>query len=45
MILPCEVTAQSPYTTREWQKIEKIVAEKGEIYSTADAAKKHLAHL
>ncbi len=45
MLLPCEVTARSPYTPKEWQKIEKKVAEKGTVYASAEAAKKHVAGL
>jgi AbrB family looped-hinge helix DNA binding protein len=45
MILPCQVTAQSPYTPKEWGKIEKMVCEKGAVYASGDAAKKRLAAL
>ncbi|MFH0984486.1 MAG: AbrB/MazE/SpoVT family DNA-binding domain-containing protein [Candidatus Omnitrophota bacterium] len=45
MLLPCEVTAQSPYTSKEWEKIEKMVCEKGAVYATGEAAKKRLASL
>jgi AbrB family looped-hinge helix DNA binding protein len=45
MLMPCEVTTYSPYTPKEWQKIEKLASEKGKTFSSADAAKKHLASL
>jgi AbrB family looped-hinge helix DNA binding protein len=45
ILMPCSVTAQSPYTPGEWQKIEKKVAEKGAAYASAEAAKKHVAGL
>ncbi len=45
MMMPCEVTAKSPYTTKEWRKIEKLASEKGKTLSSADAAKAHLASL
>jgi len=43
MLLPCEVTARSPYTPKEWQKIEKMASEKGDVFTDAESAKKHLA--
>jgi AbrB family looped-hinge helix DNA binding protein len=45
MLMPCEVTAQSPYTSKEWEKIEKVVREKGAVYATGEAVKKRLASL
>lgn len=45
VLMPCEVTAHSPYSPKEWKKIEKLVSEKGKIFATDDAAKKHLAGL
>jgi AbrB family looped-hinge helix DNA binding protein len=45
VLLPCEVTARSPYSPKEWEKIEKLAAEEGKTYSGSDAAKKHLAGL
>ena len=45
VLLPCKVTAESPYTAKEWAKIEKSALEKGKTYSTANAAKKHLKNL
>lgn len=45
VLLPCKVMPKSPYTSKEWGKIEKIVAEKGKIYKTAKEAKKHIESL
>jgi AbrB family looped-hinge helix DNA binding protein len=45
LILPCEIKEKNPYTSKEWQKIEKLVAEKGKVYSSASQAKKHLKNL
>lgn len=42
MLLPCEATRRSPYTPKEWQKIEKMASEKGKVFSDDGAAKKHL---
>ncbi len=45
VLLPCKVTAQSPYNAKEWAKIEKVAAEKGKVYASTEAAKKHLKAL
>ena len=45
MLLPCKVVPESPYNPKEWEKIEKIVAEKGIIYNSAKKAKKHVKNL
>jgi AbrB family looped-hinge helix DNA binding protein len=45
VILPCKVTAESPYSTAEWGKIEKMVSEKGKTYADPAAAKRHLKNL
>ena len=42
VILPCKVTAESPYSPSEWAKIQKLASEKGKVYSSPGAAKKHL---
>jgi AbrB family looped-hinge helix DNA binding protein len=42
---PAELREIEPYTRDEWQKIEKIVAEKGKIYRTAKGARKHIKSL
>ena len=45
VLMPCEVTATSPYTPKEWQKISKLAAEKGELVSDSDDARKYLSSL
>ena len=45
VLLPCKVTAESPYTPEEWVKIEKLVSAKGKIYKSAKKAKKHIEAL
>ena len=45
VLLPCEVTAKSPYSSKEWQKIEKLASEEGKTFSSPKAARKHLADL
>ena len=45
LFLPCEIKAKNAYTQEEWGKIERLVAERGEIYKTARAARKHLKSL
>jgi AbrB family looped-hinge helix DNA binding protein len=45
ILMPCEVTATSPYTPKEWQKIEKLASQKGDLLSDAGSARKHLASL
>jgi len=45
VLVACEVTARSPYTAKEWQKIEKLASEKGRIFSSAAKAKDHLKSL
>ena len=45
ILVPCKVTAESPYTTQEWKKIEKLASAKGKIYKDATSAKKHIAAL
>ncbi len=45
VLMPCEVTARSPYSPKEWKKIEKLASEEGKTFSSPDAAKKHLAGL
>jgi AbrB family looped-hinge helix DNA binding protein len=42
VLMPCEVTAKSPYTAKEWEKIERLAAENGKIVSSPEAAKAHL---
>ena len=45
LLSPCEIIEKPSYSAKEWKNIEKIVAEKGKIYKTARAAKKHLDSL
>ncbi len=45
LFLPCEVKARETYTREEWDKIERLVAERGRSYTTAKGARKHLKSL
>ncbi len=45
ILVPCEVTAHSPYSPKEWKKIEKLANEEGKTFSSPDAARKHLSAL
>ncbi len=45
ILSPCEIKEKSPYTEEEWKKIEKLVAEKGKVYKSAEEAKKHIKSL
>ena len=45
LISPCEVVEKPAYSSGEWKKIERMVAEKGKTYKTSKAAKKHLEDL
>lgn len=45
VLLPCKVITDPLYTPKEWEKIEKIIAEKGGVYKTAKRAKKHIESL
>ncbi len=45
VLLPCKVTVESPYTSSEWAKIEKLASSKGKIYKSAKKAKKHIEAL
>jgi len=45
VLMPCKVIAESPYTAREWEKIERIVAEKGKVYKTSKKAKRYIKGL
>jgi AbrB family looped-hinge helix DNA binding protein len=44
-LLPCKITAELPYTTSEWAKIEKLALAKGKVYKSAKKAKKHIEAL
>ena len=45
ILSPCEIIEKPVYTTSEWKKIERMVAEKGKAYKTAISAKKHVESL
>lgn len=45
ILLPCKLTAESPYTPAEWAKIEKLASARGKIYKSAKEAKRHIASL
>lgn len=45
LLSPCEIIEKPVYTAKEWKKIEKLVAEKGKVYKTSEAAKKHIKSL
>ncbi|HBU08017.1 MAG TPA: AbrB/MazE/SpoVT family DNA-binding domain-containing protein [Candidatus Omnitrophica bacterium] len=45
ILLPCKVTAESPYTPAEWARIEKLASAKGKIYKSAKEAKRHIESL
>lgn len=45
VLLPCKISAESPYTAKEWTKIEKLASEKGKGFSGVEAAKDHLKSL
>lgn len=45
VLLPCKITAASPYTPAEWAKITKLAEAKGKAYKTAKSAKKRIEAL
>lgn len=45
VLMPCEVTVKSPYTPKEWAKIEKIAFAKGKLFSSAKQAKGYIDSL
>ncbi len=45
ILSPCEILEKPVYTEKEWRKIEKLVAEKGKVYKTSSASKKHIRSL
>lgn len=45
VLLPCKITAELPYTSTEWAKIEKLASAKGKVYKTAKKAKRHIETL
>ena len=45
VMLPCKIEAHSPYSAKEWAKIEKLASSKGKVYSSAADAIKHIQSL
>ena len=45
VLVPCQITAQSPYTAKEWAKIEKLASAKGKTFSSTDKAKNFIKSL
>ena len=45
VIMPCKITTESPYTAKEWAKIEKLAASEGKTYKSIQEAKKHIQSL
>lgn len=45
ILLPCKITAESPYSAQEWAKIEKLASAKGKVYKSAKRTKKHIQAL
>ena len=45
ILSPCEIIEKPAYSEKEWKKIEQMVAEKGKVYKTSGAAKKHIKSL
>jgi AbrB family looped-hinge helix DNA binding protein len=45
ILSPCEIIEKSVYSAKEWKRIEQLVAEKGKVYKTSSAAKKHIKSL
>jgi AbrB family looped-hinge helix DNA binding protein len=45
VLLPCKITAESPYTPSEWAKIAKLASAKGASYASAKKTKGHIESL
>jgi len=45
ILSPCEIVEKPVYSSKEWEKLEKLVSEKGKVYKTSAAAKKHIKSL
>ncbi len=45
VLVPCQVTAQSPYTPKEWAKIEKLTNAKGKTFVSVVKAKDFIKSL
>lgn len=42
VLMPCKVTVESPYTAKEWGKIEALASKEGKSYKTAKEAKEYI---
>ncbi len=45
VLLPCKITAESPYSQNEWEKIEKFASIEGKIHKDEKKAKNHIPNL
>ena len=45
VLVPCELSAQSPYTPAQWAKIEKLANAKGKVFVSTVKAKSFLKSL
>jgi len=45
VMLPCKIEAHSPYTAKQWAKIEKLASAKGKTYNSSNDAIKHIQSL
>ena len=45
VLVPCQITAKSPYTPKEWEKIGKLTSEKGKTFASVDGAKNFIKSL
>ena len=45
VLVPCQVTARSPYSPKEWQKTQKLAVQKGKVFNSPDGAKDFLKSL
>jgi len=43
--IPGEIKPKDSYTQEEWEKIERLVAERGRVFASARGARKHLKSL
>lgn len=45
ILLPCKITIESLYTSKEWQQIERLASQKGKSYNSLKEAKEHIKAL
>ena len=45
ILLPCKIEVQSPYTAKQWAKIEKLASAKGKVHASVADAVKHIQNL